>query len=149
MTEKLKWLDMWKTIGKKSISKRARCHYPHGFVCSAAMLVPAAMKLSDALCNAGIAVGVVWMVGFMIYEVTEDWRLKDGADLDIFGFLIGYAGGVAASVGLVHSGGSVIGLGGNIKDFIVDLVKTKIGLNGGIIGIITGVIGNLLGRKKK
>jgi hypothetical protein len=37
----------------------------------------------------------------MVYEVTEDWRLKDGAYLDIYGYLIGF--GVAATAIFISS----------------------------------------------
>jgi len=30
----------------------------------------------------------------MVYEVTEDWRLKDQAYIDIYGYLIGLGIGV-------------------------------------------------------
>jgi len=35
----------------------------------------------------------MFLLGFMAYEVTEDWRLKDGAYVDIYGYLWGLATG--------------------------------------------------------
>lgn len=37
---------------------------------------------------------IIFFLGFMAYEITEDWRIKDGAYIDIFGYLIGLALGV-------------------------------------------------------
>lgn len=34
---------------------------------------------------------LVFFGSFMVYEVTEDWRLKDKAYIDIFGYLVGLA----------------------------------------------------------
>ena len=35
--------------------------------------------------------GILFFLGFFIYELQQDYRLKDGAYLDIFGWLIGFA----------------------------------------------------------
>lgn len=43
----------------------------------------------------GIVYGVLFFMGFFAYELNEDWHLKDGAWLDIFGWLIGFGMGVA------------------------------------------------------
>jgi len=43
----------------------------------------------------GIVFGVLFFAGFFIYELQQDYRLKDGAYLDIFGWLIGFGLGVA------------------------------------------------------
>ena len=40
--------------------------------------------------------GVFFFVGFMIYELEESYMLKDGAYLDINGWLIGFSLGVSA-----------------------------------------------------
>jgi len=37
---------------------------------------------------------LVFMLGFMAFEVTEDWRLRDGAYIDIQGYLWGLATGI-------------------------------------------------------
>ena len=42
----------------------------------------------------GIVYGVLFFAGFFVYELNEDWRLKDGAYLDIVGWLWGFAIGV-------------------------------------------------------
>jgi len=43
----------------------------------------------------GIVFGVLFFIGFFIYELQQDYRLKDGAYLDIFGWLIGFGIAVA------------------------------------------------------
>ncbi|MBA7575294.1 hypothetical protein ES708_17115 [subsurface metagenome] len=43
----------------------------------------------------GIVFGILFFTGFFIYELQEDYRLKDGAYLDIFGWLIGFGIAVA------------------------------------------------------
>ncbi len=43
----------------------------------------------------GIVFGILFFTGFFIYELQQDYRLKDGAYLDIFGWLIGFGLGVA------------------------------------------------------
>ncbi|MBA7561944.1 hypothetical protein ES708_03591 [subsurface metagenome] len=43
----------------------------------------------------GIVFGVLFFTGFFIYELQQDYRLKDGAYLDIFGWLIGFGIAVA------------------------------------------------------
>lgn len=43
-------------------------------------------------------IALIFFGGFMVYEVTEDWRLKDRAYIDIFGYLIGVGVGVAVYV---------------------------------------------------
>ncbi len=43
----------------------------------------------------GVVFGVLFFIGFFIYELQQDYRLKDGAYLDIFGWLIGFGLGVA------------------------------------------------------
>ena len=35
--------------------------------------------------------GVVFFLGFMLYELTEDWRIRDQAFRDIKGYLVGLA----------------------------------------------------------
>ena len=43
----------------------------------------------------GIVYGVLFFMGFYIYELNEDWHLKDGAWLDIYGWIVGFGIGVA------------------------------------------------------
>jgi len=38
-----------------------------------------------------VAGAVLFFAGFMIYELNDDWHLKDGAFYDVFGYLIGLA----------------------------------------------------------
>lgn len=42
----------------------------------------------------GWYLALIFFGAFMIYEVNEDWHLKDQAWIDIFGYLIGIALGV-------------------------------------------------------
>jgi len=42
----------------------------------------------------GIVYGVLLFAGFFVYELSEDFHLKDKAFLDIFGWLIGFGVGV-------------------------------------------------------
>ena len=37
---------------------------------------------------------LVFMLGFLAYEVTEDWRIKDKAYIDIQGYMWGLATGI-------------------------------------------------------
>lgn len=37
---------------------------------------------------------ILFFIGFFTYELQEDYRLKDGAYLDIYGWLVGFASGV-------------------------------------------------------
>ena len=69
-----------KDIIRKAISWRSIIHWPHGLMCAWLIMEVHSM------------VGAIWFAGFMLYEITEHFRLKDGADLDIFGFLMGYIG---------------------------------------------------------
>lgn len=36
------------------------------------------------------AAGAIMAVGFLTYEVIEDWRIKDRGYRDVFGFLLGF-----------------------------------------------------------
>lgn len=38
-----------------------------------------------------IAIGLIICLSFLFYEVTEDWRIKDNAYVDIMGYLFGLA----------------------------------------------------------
>jgi hypothetical protein len=68
-------------MGKGYISiKRASLHGPPGaFTALIAGIEP-------VLC-------LVFGLGFLTYEVVEDWRVKDRGYLDVFGFLCGFAFG--------------------------------------------------------
>lgn len=37
------------------------------------------------------ALGIVFSLGFLTYELCEDWRISDRSYKDIFGYLIGLA----------------------------------------------------------
>lgn len=43
----------------------------------------------------GIVYGILLFAGFFAYEITEDLHLKDGAWLDIMGWIVGFGIGVA------------------------------------------------------
>lgn len=47
------------------------------------------------------AIGAVFAVSFLVYEVIEDWRIHDKSYLDIYGYLfgLGVAGAVIAILG--------------------------------------------------
>ncbi len=44
----------------------------------------------------GIVYGVLFFTGFYVYELNEDWHLKDNAWLDIYGWLLGFGMGCTA-----------------------------------------------------
>ena len=46
--------------------------------------------LNAFLFSQNVHIGWAFLIVFMIYEVTEDWRLKDHAYIDIFGWLVGF-----------------------------------------------------------
>jgi len=48
------------------------------------------------LAYAGWIYGLIFFGSFIVYEVTEDWRLKDSAYIDIYGYLIGFSLGTTA-----------------------------------------------------
>jgi len=81
---------------------RAVMHIPAGvftvFLGYLALVLPMWYKM-PMLVFIGIALMVIWFLGFMGYELNEDLHLKDGAFLDIYGFLVGLALG---SYGLFH-----------------------------------------------
>ena len=43
------------------------------------------------LTNQFAVAGIIFAVGFLVYQVAEDWRINDRSYHDIFGFLIGFA----------------------------------------------------------
>lgn len=43
----------------------------------------------------GIVYGIIFFAGFFVYELNEDWHLKDNAWLDIYGWLVGFGIGVS------------------------------------------------------
>ena len=53
-------------------------HTPHG----ALTVVASEVHWVLALC---------WTFAFLVYEIAEDWRLRDRAYLDVTGYLIGLA----------------------------------------------------------
>ena len=44
----------------------------------------------------GWVFAIVLFCSFMIYELNEDWHIKDQAWIDIFGYLIGLGIGIVA-----------------------------------------------------
>ena len=44
---------------------------------------------------AGLAYGILFFIGFFMYEFNEDWHLKDKGFLDIFGWIVGFGIGVS------------------------------------------------------
>ncbi len=78
-------MPMWKDRPTKEKVFRALLHIPIG-------ILNAVISLSFV----PIA-SILLFVGFMIYEISEDWRIKDGAYLDVFGWLIGYS-----SIFIIH-----------------------------------------------
>ena len=77
---------------------RAIMHVPVGFLNGYIFVVPLVtaifqmdipMPIFEAITVASIVIGILFFVGFFIYELNEDRHLKDGAYLDIFGWLIG------------------------------------------------------------
>ena len=86
-------------IGGKLISWRSWIHVFHGWLASTCMIVPTVLSDGQAgyTCM-GIALGACWTHVFIEYEKTEDNRKKDGADLDIFGYLMGFIIGIATSI---------------------------------------------------
>lgn len=60
--------------------KRAALHFPVGvFTAWLGTFTP--------------VITLVFGIGFMVYEVMEDWRIKDQSYHDVFGYLIGIAFG--------------------------------------------------------
>lgn len=60
-------------------SRVFRClvHMPVGLICA-------------LLCATGyMPIGVIFFLGFVLYELNEDWHIKDSAWKDLFGFLVG------------------------------------------------------------
>ncbi len=64
----------------------------------------AAVLLSYADNPALIAGSVMFFVGFLAYEITEGWRIKDWAYRDIGGYLVGLGVGLAAATALGQLG---------------------------------------------
>ena len=58
--------------------KRALLHAPVG-------------ALAAWLCFNLPAIGTPFFIGFLVYEIAEDWRIKDRGYKDILGFLWGFA----------------------------------------------------------
>lgn len=70
-----------KRLSISSDTKRAALHFPVGvFTAWLGTFTP--------------VVCAVFGLGFLVYEVSEDWRIKDRSYKDIFGFLAGIAAGV-------------------------------------------------------
>jgi len=51
----------------------------------------------------GIHLGWAFLIVFLIYELNEDWRIKDKAYIDIFGWLWGFAFFVITRLLLMYS----------------------------------------------
>lgn len=72
---RMKWRD--RSTKEKTI--RAVLHVPVG-ICNAFLLY------------AEPVFGILFFIGFFVYELEESYHLKDGAFLDIYGWLWGFAG---------------------------------------------------------
>ncbi len=66
---------------KSLFTKRALMHIPHGLAFMLLFLLPPVAV--------GVAAAVLWAVFFLLYELDQDWHVKDGAWRDIIGFLEG------------------------------------------------------------
>jgi len=69
----------WRERSTKEKVIRALIHVPVG-ICNAFLLY------------AEPVFGILFFTGFFIYEIEESYHLKDGAFLDIYGWLCGFAG---------------------------------------------------------
>ena len=68
-------------MGKRQKFKRALLHIPVG--------------VFNIFCGyVSWIYALIFFGSFMVYEVTEDWRLKDHAYIDLYGYLIGLGLGV-------------------------------------------------------
>lgn len=69
--------DWRKGIWSKDDWKRFFMHFPVGVICAWLVFqIP--------------AIGIIASIGFMFYEVLEDWRIKDLSFKDMLGFLWGF-----------------------------------------------------------
>ena len=67
-----------KALMTKSDIYRALLHFPVGLLaCDFTFQAPVP--------------GAIFSIGFLTYEVIEDWRIKDRSYKDIWGYLVGYA----------------------------------------------------------
>lgn len=76
------WKDHTAHISWRERAFRAGIHIPVGL-------------FNVFLLYVGIIYGILFFAGFFIYELNEDWHLKDNAWLDIYGWLIGFGLGVS------------------------------------------------------
>ena len=51
----------------------------------------------------GAHIGWAFLMVFMVYELNEDWRIKDNAYIDIIGWLWGFAAFVIARLYMMNS----------------------------------------------
>lgn len=66
-------------------------HIPHGIIIVwLAHLIP--------------VLGLCWFIGFMLYELNQDYHTRDQAHVDIFGCLVGIVIGGIISAILHHIG---------------------------------------------
>ena len=56
--------------------------------------------LAAWLCFSLSAIGTPFFIGFLVYEIVEDWRIKDRGYKDILGFLWGFAVTGAVLIGM-------------------------------------------------
>ena len=143
------WIEMWKDIGARSLSSRARAHYPVGFATACLAIAPAIITGNLAI-SIGCCVAAVIFAGmFAFYEQNEDEHLKDAAHKDLIGFNIGFAAGIAACVALYVQDGSVPSLVESTKDSLLSLVTKKNGGLAGIAGMAGYLIKSFLENRKK
>ena len=87
-----------KTFIERHKTVRAIMHVPVGMLNGYVFVVPLMTSIFQsniplpiyiALTVASVVIGILFFIGFFIYELNEDRHLKDCAYLDIFGWLIG------------------------------------------------------------
>lgn len=80
MTRRKRRTTRRKTLSIGPDFKRAALHFPVG------VFTAWLGTVSPVTCG-------VFGAGFLVYEVLEDWRLKDRSYKDVFGYLIGIGAG--------------------------------------------------------
>ena len=91
-----------KEVSTKEKIIRASLHFPVGILnvlCFGLGILLYLVFGSPWLILIGITIGILFFLGFYIYELTEDiFHLKDGAYIDIIGHLIGFGFGTSVAI---------------------------------------------------